>query len=70
MEKYSVMKQLGDGTYGSVLLAVCKNSGEQVAIKKYFIRNFSFICNKNLNFFIQDEKKILLLGRMHELKRS
>ena len=35
MEKYSIMKQLGDGTYGCVLLAVCKNSGEQVAVKKY-----------------------------------
>ena len=40
MEKYSVMKQLGDGTYGSVLLAVCKNSGEQVAIKKYGLASF------------------------------
>lgn len=34
MEKYSTLKQLGDGTFGSVLLASVKNTGEQVAIKK------------------------------------
>ena len=35
MEKYNTLKQLGDGTFGSVLLATVKHSGEQVAIKKY-----------------------------------
>ena len=35
MEKYNTLKQLGDGTFGSVLLANVKHSGEQVAIKKY-----------------------------------
>ena len=34
MEKYVTVKQLGDGTFGSVLLASVKNSGEKVAIKK------------------------------------
>lgn len=34
MEKYNITKQLGDGTYGVVLLATIKNSGEKVAIKK------------------------------------
>lgn len=35
MDKYQTQKQLGDGTYGSVLLGVIKSTGEQVAIKKY-----------------------------------
>lgn len=34
MENYQLTKQLGDGTYGSVLLATCKETGEKVAIKK------------------------------------
>jgi serine/threonine protein kinase len=34
MDKYSIVKQLGDGTFGSVLLANIKNTGEKVAIKK------------------------------------
>jgi serine/threonine protein kinase len=34
MDKYNTIKQLGDGTFGSVLLATVKNTGEQVAIKK------------------------------------
>jgi serine/threonine protein kinase len=34
MEKYNITKQLGDGTFGSVLLATIKNTGEKVAIKK------------------------------------
>jgi MAK-like kinase len=34
MEKYNVTKQLGDGTFGSVLLATVKTNGEKVAIKK------------------------------------
>jgi serine/threonine protein kinase len=36
MEKYKVLKQLGDGTYGSVLLGQLKDSPqEKVAIKRY-----------------------------------
>jgi MAK-like kinase/protein kinase len=34
MEKYNITRQLGDGTFGSVLLATIKNTGEKVAIKK------------------------------------
>lgn len=34
MNRYKVSKQLGDGTYGSVLKAINKSSGEVVAIKK------------------------------------
>nr|XP_033794175.1 serine/threonine-protein kinase ICK isoform X2 [Geotrypetes seraphini] len=34
MNRYTILKQLGDGTYGSVLLARSVQSGELVAIKK------------------------------------
>ena len=34
MNRYKVTKQLGDGTYGSVLKAVNRQTGEVVAIKK------------------------------------
>jgi protein kinase len=34
MNRYKVTKQLGDGTYGSVLKAVNRQSGEIVAVKK------------------------------------
>jgi len=34
MNRYKVSKQLGDGTYGSVLKAINKSSGEVVAVKK------------------------------------
>ncbi|OQS06187.1 mitogen activated protein kinase 7 [Thraustotheca clavata] len=34
MNRYKVTKQLGDGTYGSVLKAVNRTSGEVVALKK------------------------------------
>jgi serine/threonine protein kinase len=35
MEKYKILKQLGDGTYGSVLLGQLKDTPqEKVAIKR------------------------------------
>lgn len=34
MNRYSLTKKLGDGTYGSVLKAANRQTGEQVAIKK------------------------------------
>lgn len=34
MQRYSVIKQLGDGTYGSVSLAKTNDTGELVAVKK------------------------------------
>ncbi len=42
MEKYNTLKQLGDGTFGSVLLANVKNTGEQVAIKKMKKKYYSW----------------------------
>lgn len=34
MEKYSTVKVIGDGTYGSVIKAMNRRTGEIVAIKK------------------------------------
>lgn len=34
MNRYVMLSQLGDGTYGSVLLAQRLDTGEKVAIKK------------------------------------
>ena len=35
MHRYQVAEKLGDGTYGEVLRATNKQSGEVVAIKRY-----------------------------------
>jgi len=34
MNRYTHIKQLGDGTFGSVILATDSETGEKVAIKK------------------------------------
>jgi len=34
MNRYVLIKQLGDGTFGSVTLATDTDTGEEVAIKK------------------------------------
>ena len=35
MNRYTTLKQLGDGTYGSVLMGKSNENGELVAIKRY-----------------------------------
>ncbi|XP_013413842.1 serine/threonine-protein kinase ICK isoform X1 [Lingula anatina] len=42
MNRYNISKQLGDGTYGSVLLATAAESGEKVAIKKMKKKYYSW----------------------------
>lgn len=45
MEKYKIIKQLGDGTYGSVLLAqIVAQPQEKVAIKRFVtnVKDLSF----------------------------
>ena len=41
MDKYSTIKVIGDGTYGSVIKAINKKTGEIVAIKKNEKKVFS-----------------------------
>lgn len=40
MDRYTTIKQLGDGTYGSVILGRSLESGELVAIKKWVSGGF------------------------------
>lgn len=42
MNRYSIHKQLGDGTYGSVLLGTVLDTGEKVAIKKMKKKYYSW----------------------------
>lgn len=41
MNRYTTLKQLGDGTYGSVLMGRSNESGELVAIKRWGCSSFS-----------------------------
>lgn len=43
MNRYQIVKQLGDGTYGSVLLANSAETGEKVAIKKWVCRKVHLV---------------------------
>ncbi|XP_066553328.1 serine/threonine-protein kinase ICK [Amia ocellicauda] len=51
MNRYTTLKQLGDGTYGSVLLGRSLESGELVAIKKMKRKFYSWDECKNLREF-------------------
>jgi len=51
MNRYTIMKQLGDGTYGSVLMGKSNESGELVAIKRYVTSKFSKNTCKSLKIF-------------------
>ncbi|KPP64886.1 serine/threonine-protein kinase MAK-like [Scleropages formosus] len=48
MNRYTTLKQLGDGTYGSVLMGKSNESGELVAIKSQFKLSVSIRCSGNL----------------------
>ena len=43
MNRYVTLSQLGDGTYGSVMLGQRLDTGEKVAIKRYFHLLFYFV---------------------------
>jgi protein kinase len=42
MERYTIIKEVGDGTFGSVWRAIHKGSGEVVAIKKMKKKYYSW----------------------------
>lgn len=42
MDRYDVLKQLGDGTYGSVQLAKSRDKGDVFAIKKMKKKYYSW----------------------------
>lgn len=68
MNRYTIMKQLGDGTYGSVLMGKNNESGELVAIKRYVTSKFSRYLHK-LNIFtlllsaVYNKKECLFLWK-------
>lgn len=42
MNRYKILNQLGDGSYGVVMLAERKDTGEQVAVKRMKRKYFSW----------------------------
>lgn len=73
MNRYTIMKQLGDGTYGSVLMGKSNESGELVAIKRYVASHFSKGACKILKIFTSDFIVVFHLCRIEKspfLKRN
>ena len=74
MNRYKVTKQLGDGTYGSVLKAQNRQTGEIVrtmlgpACVYWRINQYLYIMSPDCNK--EDEEEVLQLGRMHPVARS
>jgi hypothetical protein len=75
MNRYKVTKQLGDGTYGSVLKAINRTTSEVVSTSMKppcgqsadFRRSVSILHSGRCE---EDEEKILHLGGMHAAARS
>jgi len=42
MDRYMIMKRVGDGTYGEVILATNKQTGEKMAIKRMKRKYYSW----------------------------
>ena len=57
MNKYNILAQLGDGSFGSVLKAQSRDNGE-------FVRSSNLVCHQ------KDEEEILLVERMSSATRS
>ena len=61
-EHYDVIKKLGSGTYGKVLLAQCKRTGTEVALKllpKSTIKMKDFIREFNYSYYLSPHRSIL-----------
>lgn len=63
MNRYITLTQLGDGTYGTVVLGQRKDTGEKVAIKRMKRKYYSWEEAMNLR-----EVKVSLSGYEEELK--
>ena len=66
MQRYKLLKVLGDGTFGTVNLAKNTDTGELVAIKRW-------VCSCQwcvYPYFKQNETRIPIMGWMSEAKRS
>ena len=61
-EHYEVLKKLGSGTYGKVLLAQCKRTGTEVALKllpKSTIKMKDFLREFNYSYYLSPHRSIL-----------
>lgn len=72
MNRYKVTKQLGDGTFGSVLKAVNRQTGEVVCqLASFFLYTYIFnlvvLCSDGDK---EDEEEVLFMGRVHSTARS
>ena len=48
MQRYKLMRVLGDGTFGVVTLAKAQDTGEMVAIKKYALVKLMLIIKRKV----------------------
>ncbi|GBM59408.1 hypothetical protein AVEN_187810-1 [Araneus ventricosus] len=46
MNRYVTLSQLGDGTYGSVMLGQRLDTGEKVAIKRWSLKSYAVLSSK------------------------
>ena len=69
MNRYVQLEELGNGTYGSVLLGQRVDTGEKVLSSSHnhnrLVKNFC-----RLGCHQENETEILLLGRSHESSRG
>jgi hypothetical protein len=78
-QRYKLIKEVGDGTFGSVWRAINKQSSEVVSILQLelywcsvrsWIMCFILICQKITGCDQENEKEILLLGGVCKPERS
>ena len=60
MEKYSGLKTIGDGTYGSVVKAMNMKTGKKTG---------SYMYRRNCSYQ-KNEKEVLQMGCMHKSQRN
>lgn len=70
MNRYTILHQLGDGTYGSVVLGQRKDTGEKVAIKKMKRKYYSWDEAMNLREVKVSEVLTLFNELIKELFRA
>lgn len=70
MNRYTILHQLGDGTYGSVVLGQRKDTGEKVAIKKMKRKYYSWDEAMNLREVKVSEVLALFNKVIKELFRA
>ena len=70
MNRYKVTKQLGDGTYGQVLKAVNRQTGEVVKPTQLLSQTHKLSLRFITGCHQEDEEEVLFLGRMYAAARN